>query len=758
MPANFSNIKITYTLPEISGSGNTEPALPITFDLSSINFDINHTTVGPETPFTTEMDFDLRIINEGDQFDHVEELVDLLIRRPDFNFSKIQQNASDLENITIFLSHILEKQGKSDGQGFIKVDFQNVTEATTPRADGTLYQVKVILKNPHEKNLFDLIWAVQLKFSAMSPKDPCVLYPKVVENILTITSPDKSLLAFNDELRLNYELTCFKGLTESTGTDYAGPIGKAADELTDSINHLASSIASNLSSTIKTQLQPAGNFISDDVALWLVIKKSTDDLSFSNFYNFVETLFSGDENDISADLRDTFKGLQKRRSSPFMNVDIYEGLKIAAEAFVMTNCMVDQVFTPEDVEELKQRIRVVDGIPNPEQVKFHLERLKTKVNGGPGMLPVVAIINNKVNVVKPAFNLKAITRNVKLRSAVEATTWEDDNYDYSYERISEKLTHPCYIELIWSYWHEESMMVQGLHTVCRRFQNIRSMGKNDPLANLEIDPLRPLNNLLWGYIQDEQHRLSVRRRAFEYNHQYGVSLIGEAAREMRFADPRSKFIEAFHTLLNLASRFYKQADDMTVKPDGFPILNGLRETHLILSEGMHNQYGDLPSTSRSEMLLEQYMLSRPEFREFLPIRTMVAYPEPWMDRVAALNQLMGFTKTSVLHFNYMAVFGEKIMLSIRFSDWATADRRADEAANWANFWRPEIQAYIHSYRAATGVDLSADGVAAGQRVDVQQPSVHLYNRLMEQRKGANGIATAAQADSKSNGRMPAAAK
>ena len=35
----------------------------------------------------------------------------------------------------------------------------------------------------------------------------------------------------------------------------------------------------------------------------------------------------------------------------------------------------------------------------------------------------------------------------------------------------------------------------------------------DPLANLEIDPLRPLNNLLWGYMQDEQHRLTRRRGA-----------------------------------------------------------------------------------------------------------------------------------------------------------------------------------------------------------------------------------------------------
>ena len=201
---------------------------------------------------------------------------------------------------------------------------------------------------------------------------------------------------------------------------------------------------------------------------------------------------------------------------------------------------------------------------------------------------------------------------------------------------------------------------------------------------------------------------------------------------MNFADPRSKFIEAFHTLLNLASRFYKQADDVTVVPDGFPVLNGLRETHLILGEGAGNQYGDLPSTSRAEMLMEQWLLARPEFRDFLPSRTMVAYPAPWMDRVSALNQLLGYTNTSVLHFNYLAIYGEKILLSIRFGNWANTAISSHNAANWAHFWRKEIQGYIHAYRAVTGVDLSADN--AMQRVDTLQPSIHLFRRLQEQRQ------------------------
>ena len=88
------------------------------------------------------------------------------------------------------------------------------------------------------------------------------------------------------------------------------------------------------------------------------------------------------------------------------------------------------------------------------------------------------------------------------------------------------LSCPLYLELIWSYWHEDGMLVQTMNAVTRRFQNVRGSSSQDPLANLEIVPLRPLNNLLWGYVQDEQHRLSVVRRNYEYNHQYGIRLDG----------------------------------------------------------------------------------------------------------------------------------------------------------------------------------------------------------------------------------------
>jgi len=273
------------------------------------------------------------------------------------------------------------------------------------------------------------------------------------------------------------------------------------------------------------------------------------------------------------------------------------------------------------------------------------------------------------------------------------------------------------------------MLVQTMNAITQRFQNLSAPGAHDPLANQEIDILRSLNGALWRYIQDELHRLTVVRRAFEYNHEYGLRLEGKAVQGFRPADPRSRFVEAFHMLLRLCTAFYRQDDDTNVKADAFPVLNALKEVHLILSQGAHNQFGDLPSTARVEMLIQQWLLARPEFREFLPTRIMVAYPEPWMDRVDAMKKLQGWTDTSVLHFHNLAKFGEQLLLSIRYGNWSVM-YEPNEAFNWARFWRPQVQGYIHAYRTVTGVDLASH--ERDPAAEAALPSMLLRQRLTQQ--------------------------
>lgn len=462
-------------------------------------------------------------------------------------------------------------------------------------------------------------------------------------------------------------------------------------------------------SMTRTETEPT-----EDLSLWSVIRNSTEALSFNNYLRFMDELFCTDKSSpMFPNATNKFNDLKKKRFLPFTDTDAYRLLKAATEAFVMVNCGVldpENLFSQALQDDANAYLDRRDLPGGDLKARFHRY---IDVTSGQPMLPYLAIIRSKLP------EIPIMDRN--------------EEADLCFGFVKEKLFSPCLMELIWSYWHEEGMLAQTMNAITRRFQNVRSLAVQDPLANMEIDPLRPLNNLIWGYTQDEQHRLSVVRRNYEYDHHYGMRLEGKAVQNFRPVDTRSKFLEAFHHLLRLCTAFYKQDDDTTVKADAFPILNALKEVHLILSQGAHGQFGDLPSTARIEMLMQQWLLARPEFREFLPTRLMVAYPEPWMDRVDAMKKLQGWTDTSVIHFRSLAMFGEQLLLSIRYGHWSDV-YEPNQAFNWARFWRPQVQGYIHAYRAATGVELAGDTVDSG--VDATLPSVLLQKRLAMQHSGA----------------------
>ena len=497
-----------------------------------------------------------------------------------------------------------------------------------------------------------------------------------------------------------------------------------------------------------TSLTRTETSFTEDTAFWTAIRNSTDGLSFNKYLSFMDWIFCGKQKprELSSFESDRFdkknavwqNKLLKNRYLSFTDSDAYRVVKAATEAFVMVNCGVLEKggqfgdLRPFDLERDNAYLDRRD-LPLPQNGlglgdAFNNNYL-VGIDDGKGsvlddVLPYLAVIRRKLPDIP-----------IKIKSFEDARPRDDDrsrgDADECFGLLQEKLANPCLLELIWSYWHEEGMLVQTMNALSRRFQNIRSSAQ-DPLANLEMDPLRPLNNLLWSYIQDEQHRLTINRRNYEYDHHYGLRLEGKAVQDFRPVDTRSKFLEAFHHLLRLCTVFYKQDDDTTVKADAFPVLNALKEVHLILSQGAHNQFGDLPSTARIEMLMQQWLLARPEFRELLPTRIMVAYPEPWMDRVDAMKKLQGWTDTSVLHFRNLGMFGEQLLLSIRWGHWSD-EFEPVKALNWARFFRPQAQGYIHAYRAATGVDLSVDPTV-NARVDSTLPSVLLQRRLASQQR------------------------
>ncbi|WP_250532356.1 8-amino-7-oxononanoate synthase [Caballeronia sp. ATUFL_F1_KS39] len=502
-------------------------------------------------------------------------------------------------------------------------------------------------------------------------------------------------------------------------------------------------------------LQRTTRPLSGDIALWLMIKLNADMLGWRNYTDRLALLFGPDgmgapaptsANDPSFPIFSGAQQLSRRRFLPFTDTEAYRALRVATEAFVVTWGGV--VPSSDDFPKIAELLgsdpyalylastrlgisieqpqvnalaKQYFGMSLPPSVPY-LQRVVDGLNGTDSQVPALAAQSANAAAPQIVMQPQAPIVPSPVNHCGEGCLWLGHlNQDFS-----AKLMRPPLIELIWSYWMEEMQLVQTMNAISRRFQNV-SGGPRDPLIQLELDAVRPLNNMIWGWVQDEQSRLPIERRAAEYQHEYGFRLFGRAVPTTHAADVRSKFLAAFHTLLNLCVPFFRQADDTTVVPDGFPLLNALREVHLILSEGAHNQFRELPSTSRIEMLMQQWILARPEFREFLPRRAMIAYPEPWMHSVESMRKLQGWGDTNTYQFWQLATTGEQIVSSIRWGNWNSIDD-PNNAANWAAFFRPEIQTYIHSYRAVTGVDVSADPV------DVQVPGMHLMRRMQEQQR------------------------
>lgn len=468
--------------------------------------------------------------------------------------------------------------------------------------------------------------------------------------------------------------------------------------------------------------------LDDDAALWSAIRNRTEAIRGDRYEEFIlRVLCSTESEDEAVCLPEgnegydygkpkTITGAIKAKRAELIGaasgfgVDAYNLLKYATQAFLLLETGV-VIRNPRDPFTGVQN----DSFPADPRIDETSDQLKKRLSdylgttmGNSGALPYLKRIVDSLAVVL------------------------DQDSVFCKGALTYRFSCPSMLELIWSYWHEEGMLVQTMNAICMRFQNRRGPFERDPLANLEIDPLRPLNNLLWGYIQDEYNRLTVPRRAYEYDHHYGLKIVGKAVPELRSADSRSKFIEAFHNLLYRTAGFYREDADTTVIADGFSLLSSLREVHLLLAEGAHNQFGDLPWTSRAEMLMMQFMLGRPEMREFLRGRAMVPYSERWMGQVDTMKKLQGWTDTSITHFRNLAIYGEQILLSIRYGDWNEITDQ-DNAKIWARYWRPEIQGYIHAYLAATGVDLSEDIVdTRGAPARYAQPSSLLEQRVVAQ--------------------------
>jgi len=474
-----------------------------------------------------------------------------------------------------------------------------------------------------------------------------------------------------------------------------------------------------------------------DQSLWTAIRNRTDALGFNRYNAFIHRLLcegtdtgtatcgapstTPDQGTINGNIGsigtpsidDRIEDLINRPS--IYGVDAYQLLKLATQAFLLFEGGVaiepPRIGGNANNLELEEESRLGRPI-TLKQARDQLEQyLATQIGtiGGRGL----PYLKRVVDALIPAGNRK-------------------EDSPFCENTLRNRLRCPALIELIFNYWLEQGALVQTMNAVLLRFQN-RRRAERDPLVNLALDPLRPLANLLWGRLQDEPQHLSVSRRAHEYRYAYGLSLFGRAVADIAPVESREQFIESFHTLLHKAAEFYAADAITTVVADGFPLLQALKDLHLVLAESANNQFDELKRQARIEALADQFLLARPEMREFLRGRAMVPYAEAWMGQVDTMKRMQGWMPNlSVSHFHILATTGEQLLLSVRFGDWtAVIDQAA--AVNWARYWKPEVQNYLHSYAAVTGVDLAADVNDVRRAEDRNaQPSVHLRNRMLAQ--------------------------
>ena len=477
---------------------------------------------------------------------------------------------------------------------------------------------------------------------------------------------------------------------------------------------------------VDVSLQRSSSVRTDDQALWVAIRNRSDAVSFSRYERFIDCLIRGaDADDACKPQASASKELveharpsleqarQRARNLNFYGMDGYQFLKIATRAFLLVESGI--------------AIEPQDGLTGDDPAPGEEARLGEELTYNELKIKLEDYLRQEISGI----NDSALPYLKRIVGALTGPTTSSRAAHYQ-NVLKHRVTHPSLIELIHTYWLEQGFLMQAINAIALRFQNRRLNG-HDPLATLEIAPLYPLTNVMWGFIQDEMHRLSVSRRAYEYDHQYGLQLVGRAVAEFNPADSRTKFIEAFHTLLGRAASFFQEDADTTVISDGFRLLNALKEVHLLLAEGAHNQFGELPTQARAETLIIQWMLARPEMRDFLGGRAMVPYPERWMGQVDTMKRMYGAPATSINHFRDLATYGEQIVLSIRYGDWINVNDQ-EKARNWARAFKPELQSYMHSYQSVTGVDLTAPmGEMQSASNRFIQPSELLRHQLSAQR-------------------------
>ena len=201
---------------------------------------------------------------------------------------------------------------------------------------------------------------------------------------------------------------------------------------------------------------------SEDEILWSFINQITNRMRFEEFHEFVKPRLVG------------------RGGPEWYGTDAFRRLRKAAEDFV--GIAADPLGAVDDAERT-----VVN------------ELTRSTVLGG---LDRSYVSSEGADLAQPF--LRFATPNGDRPSRRQFAPRGQQN-----GKVEFPLPNVPFVELIWNYWHEEGMLVQSLNRILARFQNRRVGPGHDSLSRFDLNPLLPLRNLLWGFVEDETRRLTV---------------------------------------------------------------------------------------------------------------------------------------------------------------------------------------------------------------------------------------------------------
>lgn len=235
------------------------------------------------------------------------------------------------------------------------------------------------------------------------------------------------------------------------------------------------------------------------------------------------------------------------------------------------------------------------------------------------------------------------------------------------DRQLRSIGDPEALELFWGFWIDAPRVDAAVAQLRRRRKRPDDPTVSALLAGMEKDP----------------DRADLARRLAAYTGAYGLPA---DARERPAA---ARFPVAFATLLELAEGFYAHRGDAYATESERRLLLALADVAGRLTEGTHSP--TLVAALRRDLVLSVYTLYLAEPR--VPHgREEAPRDERWetaLDELAALNS---WPQPPARTYSRLAHLGERILRSIRSVDWGT-EGSVEKAADWALFWREDIELY-----------------------------------------------------------------